>query len=169
MKKTILFVIVVLIILASVTIIINKNTFNEGEIEESNQKNEEINLGVIFEEGTYYAVENLGYKIEETHDLSNEEALILDLPGDEYYYIIPRYTNMSMKVYQNDFDEEKILIYSSQEAVPFVISGNQSDLFPNIEVELTTVEDEVITFSPYISLEDGSLIIEKGTEVINIF
>lgn len=167
MKKIILFVLVLIIILGGVIVYFNQDI--KSEEKEEIIKSEEIDLDIVFEDGTYYAVENLGYNIEETHDISNEGVPIIELPGDEYYFIVPRYTNMSVKVYQNIFDEEKILIHSSEVAVPFVISGNESDLFPNIEIEFTTIEGEKIICAPFISLEDGSLIIEKGTEVINIF
>lgn len=166
MKKIL---IVSIIIMALFLIYLNnvnkKNTVNseENQLEENFEITRE---DILFEEGTFFAIENLSYDI----DMSNEDVLFIELPGDEYYYIIPRYSNMNMKIYQNDFDEEITLIYESSSAEPFVIKGNSSDIFPNIEIKFTTETGEDIKFSPYISLKDGNLEFgDYGVEVINIF
>lgn len=118
---------------------------------------------IPFAEGQWYAVACLGY--EGTDGLSAYTEKYLDsntLPihhvsSGEYYLIIPRYTDMTLRLYRNSMDTaERTLIFEETECHPFVVQCNVSDIFPDVTVQLT-YQGETVEFSPYISLKDGSV------------
>lgn len=127
---------------------------------------------IPFADDQLYAVAFLGY--EEIEDLTYYKEQYLDdesLPihyfsNGEYYLIIPRYDDMSVRLYRNDLDTmDKMLVYESDSSNPFIIQCNISDIFFDVTVELT-YQGETVEFSPYISLMDGSVIVgEKGLNV----
>ena len=86
-------------------------------------------------------------------------------PG-EFYLVIPRYRDMEVKLYQNDINGAwPSLVFQAGECVPFVVQCNISDMFPDVTVELAR-GGEVVSFSPCISLKDGSIQVgERGLDV----
>lgn len=86
--------------------------------------------------------------------------------GGEYYLIIPRYSDMDLKLYKNDIAvEAPTLVYEESDCRPFLIQCNVSDIFPDATISFTRGEDTA-EFSPYISLKDGS--IEVGERGLNL-
>jgi hypothetical protein len=118
---------------------------------------------IPFSEGQLYAAVYLGYQ--EMQDLSYYVEQYLD-SGDlpihyfsdgEYYLIIPRYSDMELKLYQNDIQTgDSTLVFEEPACRPFLIQCNVSDIFSDASVCLTWRE-ETVSFSPYISLEDGGV------------
>ena len=86
-------------------------------------------------------------------------------PG-EYYLIIPRYPDMSLALYKNDIQtNQPALVYEDPVCEPFLIQCNISDIFSDVTVELT-YQGETVSFSPYISLKDGSVQVgERGLDL----
>ncbi len=118
---------------------------------------------ISFQEGQWYAAAYLGYG--EMGDLAAYQEAYLEgasvpvhyfSPG-EFYLIIPRYPDMAVRLYINDINgAEPSLAYEAESCVPFVMQCNISDIFCDVTVELT-YQGETAAFSPYISLEDGSV------------
>ena len=119
-----------------------------------------------------YAAAYLGF--EEMEDLSYYTQRYLDSgdlpihyfsPG-EYYLIIPRYPDMSLALYKNDIQtDQPALVYEDPACEPFLIQCNISDIFSDVTVELA-YQGETVSFSPYISLKDGSVQVgERGLDL----
>ena len=130
------------------------------------KKSESTKDKIIYEENSYYAIQNLGYGFKDTKSINDGKIEEILLPGDEYYYIIPRYQDMSIKIYETSIESDKELVYSSYKAEPFIIKGNISDIYPNILVELISNEGKVIKIIPSISLKDGNLVVGEEATVI---
>lgn len=127
---------------------------------------------IPFADDQLYAVACLGY--EEMGDLSAYTESYLDsenlpihyISKGEYYLVIPRYADMTMRLYRNDMETtEGTLIYEETESRPFIVQCNVSDIFPDATIQLT-YQGETVEFSPYISLKDGS--VEVGDRGLDI-
>ena len=79
---------------------------------------------------------------------------------------IPRYADMSLALYKNDIQTgQPALVYEDPACEPFLIQCNISDIFSDVTVELT-YQGETVSFSPYISLKDGSVQVgERGLDL----
>lgn len=127
---------------------------------------------IPFTEGQSYAVAHLGYLEIEDLDyyvqryLDSSEVPIHYLSSGDYYLIIPRYEGMELSLYANDFNtSESSLFYQEADCQPFIIQCNVSDIFPDATIELT-YQGKTVSFSPFISLKDGSLDIgEHGLDL----
>lgn len=127
---------------------------------------------IPFAANQLYAVAYLGY--EEIEDLTFYKEQYLDdesmpihyFSNGEYYLIIPRFDDMGVRLYRNDFETmDKALVYESVDCQPFIVQCNISDIFSDVTVELT-YQGETVEFSPYISLKDGSVV--AGDRGLNI-
>lgn len=119
-----------------------------------------------------YAAAYLGF--EEIEDLSYYTQNYLnsqDLPihyfsPGEYYLIIPRYPDMALALYKNDIQtDQPALVYKDPACEPFLLQCNISDIFSDVTVELTH-QGETVSFSPYLSLKDGS--VQVGERGLNL-
>ncbi len=125
-----------------------------------------IYKNIAYNEDSLYAVEYLGYGEESLDKIENkEEYEFFYFEGDEYYLVVPRYDDMSFKLSEiTDFDKISLL-YTSNEVNPFIVKGNISDIMSNFQIEFT-YKEITTTFSPYISLKDGSVMVgEKGVNI----
>lgn len=130
---------------------------------------------IPFIDGQLYAVAYLGY--EEIEGLSfyvenyldNENLPIHYISEGEYYLVIPRYTDMEMRLYRNEIETtERILIYEEAESRPFIVQCNVGDIFSDATICLT-YQTETAEFSPYISLKDGSVEVgEYGLDITHM-
>lgn len=125
------------------------------------QKKEEI--FIPFQEGDLYAVAYLGYQ--EMGDLTPYLDTYLDgrrpdsffVSDGDIYLVIPRYPDMEMKLWKNRIDmEEPEILYETDSCRPFLIHCNISDIFADAVVEFSH-EGKIIEYSPFLSLEDGSI------------
>jgi len=141
------------------------------EIQE-NQNNQSKRGNIPFTDNQLYAVAYLGYVAIEDMDYYLENYLDKeDIPkyyfsGDEYYLIIPRHEEMEVRLYRNDLATMgKSLVQECEDANPFIVQCNISDIFPDVTVELT-YQGETVEFSPYISLKDGSVQVgDRGLDI----
>ena len=136
-----------------------------GKDNDSSRNNTGKQDSIPFEDGQYYAVAYLGYQQIEDLDYYTKNYLDSDkipvhyISSGEYYLVIPRYSEMELKLYKNDFDtSQPALIYEDPDCEPFIIQCNASDIFADATVKLS-YKDDNIEFSPYISLENGSVYI----------
>ena len=129
---------------------------------------------IPFAEGQLYAAAYLGYQQIDEEDLDYYVQQYLDrdslpvhyLSSGDYYLIIPRYSGMELSLYRNDFDtSEPILIYQDPDCRPFLLQCNASDIFADATIRLT-YQEETAEFSPFLSLEDGS--VEIGAQGLNL-
>ncbi len=131
---------------------------------------------IPFESHHVYAVAYLGYDMNGSgipdyshyaeNYLESEKVESHHVTGGEYYLIIPRYDGMRMKLYKNSIDSDTpALIFEKDKAEPFIVCCNISDIFSDVTVEFT-YKDETVSFSPYISLKDGSVMVgERGLDL----
>lgn len=93
---------------------------------------------------------------------------LCNLNGWEYYLIIPRYEGDTVMVQPLVMDEDSAALRAEGEALiydaPFVLCCNPSDIFSNVSVTLRHGEESV-TFSPYVSLRDGSVVTDARVPV----
>lgn len=127
---------------------------------------------IPFAEGQLYAAAYLGYQQMDNLDYYVQQYLGSDslpvhyLSSGDYYLIIPRYSGMELSLYRNDFDtSEPILIYEDPDCRPFVLQCNASDIFADATIRLTW-QEETVEFSPFLSLEDGS--VQIGAQGLNL-
>ena len=127
---------------------------------------------IPFTDSQSYAVAHLGYLEIEDLDyyvqryLDSDDVPIHYLSSGDYYLIIPRYEGMELSLYANDFNtSQSTLIYQESDCQPFILQCNVSDIFADATIELT-YQGEKVSFSPFISLKDGSLDIgEHGLDL----
>lgn len=121
--------------------------------------NEKELLGLIYiggSEDTYdYTVVDKYYTSAE-----QESFTTADLGGEELYLVIPRY---NVETYLNKLEmtqtggTNKEMYMMSMP--PFFIKCNVSDIFANAEITFN-YKGKTYTYSPYISLKDGSVVVE---------
>ena len=126
-----------------------------------------------YEDGQLYAVAYLGYQ--EPTELAfyrqtyfgGRELPVHHISDGDFYLIIPRDPNATVRLFRNDMlTQTSSIFYEQPDGSPFVIGCNISDIFPDVTVEITTSDGEKVEFSPFISLEDGS--VEVGERGLNI-
>lgn len=127
---------------------------------------------IPFADGQSYAVAHIGYQKIENLDyyvqqyLENSDLPIHYLSSGDYYLVIPRYEGMALSLYKNDFEtSDPVLLYEEPNCRPFIIQCNVSDIFPDATIQLT-YQGETLSFSPFISLKDGSL--DVGEHGLNL-
>ena len=95
----------------------------------------------------YYQQQYLGDASLPVHHISD---------GD-YYLIIPRGPGADVKLYQTDPESgDWTLLYEEADCGPFLLQCNVSDIFPDAVVSVSR-DGLCAEFSPYLSLEDGSV------------
>lgn len=132
---------------------------------------------VPFEDGQLYAAAYLGYAgFEDLDELPYYAQKYLGSDGSglpihhmseaEYWLVIPRYDDMTLQLYRNDMESMgQTLVFEQQGCGAFVLECNVSDIFPDATVCLTRGE-ETTSFSPYLSLKDGSAVVgERGLDL----
>ncbi len=124
---------------------------------------------IPFQDNQLYAAAWVGYQ--EITQLSYYMNKYIDdssiptyyISNGDYYLIIPRYSDMHLKLYKIDTTTDALtLAFEESDCKPFLIQCNVSDVIPDATISLT-YRDETIEFSPYISLKgDGVKIGERG-------
>lgn len=130
---------------------------------------------VPFQEGQLYAAAYLGY--EEIGDLAYYAETYLDsgelpiyyISRGDFYLIVPRYEDTALRLCRRDVETmETELVCEDPQCSPFILQCNVSDIFPDAVISLTHGEDTA-EFSPYISLEDGSVQVgERGADITKV-
>ncbi|MGI6718531.1 MAG: hypothetical protein ACOX4D_05245 [Bacteroidales bacterium] len=100
----------------------------------------------------------------------------VELEGDEYYLVIPRDRNTKIEVREYSFDifcegldeDSGDLLKEFDDGEPFIIKCNVSDAISNVIFIIENNEGEKVTYSPTISLRDGSLVVLGTGEVKDI-
>lgn len=126
-----------------------------------------------YEDGQLYAAAYLGYQAPTDLDFFQQtyfggrELPVHHISDGDFYLIIPRDPNATVRLLRNDMlTQTSSIFYEQPDGSPFVIGCNVSDIFPDVTVEITASDGEKVSFSPFISLEDGS--VEVGERGLNI-
>ena len=132
---------------------------------------------IPFADGQLYAAAYLGYAGGEDLDrlsyyaqkyLGTDGSVlpVHQISGGEYWLILPRYGDMTLQLYRNDMETmEQTPVFEQAACEAFVLECNVSDIFPDATVCLTRGE-ETVSFSPYLSLKDGSAVVgERGLDL----
>ena len=116
-----------------------------------------------YEDGQLYAAAYLGYLEPKDLDFFRQtyfggrELPVHHISDGDFYLIIPRDPNATVRLLRNDMlTQTSSVFYEQPDGSPFVIGCNVSDIFPDVTVEITDSDGEKVSFSPFISLEDGS-------------
>ncbi len=127
---------------------------------------------ISFQEGQLYAAAYLGY--DEINDLAyytetylnSGEPPVYYISKGDYYLIIPRYENMALRLCRRDMETMELeVVCEDPRCRPFILQCNASDIFADAVVALT-YGDDTAEFSPYISLENGSIQVgERGADI----
>ncbi len=144
------------------------NSSGQDDTSEISSKRDNI----PFADGQQYAVAYLGYQEIEDLDYYAEQYLDGDqLPvhyvsDGDFYLVIPRYDGMSLSLLVNDIEtSEGLLRFEDPDCEPFIVQCNASDIFADVTVRLS-YEGETVEFSPFISLENGSVQVgESGLDI----
>ncbi|MBQ8044396.1 MAG: hypothetical protein IJ272_09700 [Clostridia bacterium] len=90
----------------------------------------------------------------------------IEFGGTEKYLIIPR--NNEIEVYSLNMDEDCLIneTYIKTMTQPFYITCNVSDIISNSLLRVM-VDGKQYSYSPYINLKDGSLVVENFVLHIN--
>lgn len=126
-----------------------------------------------YTDGQLYAAAYLGYQAPTDLDFFQQtyfggrELPVHHISDGDFYLIIPRDPNATVRLYKNDMlTQTSSIFYEQPDGSPFVIGCNVSDIFPDVTVEITASDGEKVSFSPFISLKDGS--VEVGECGLNI-
>lgn len=83
--------------------------------------------------------------------------------GGELYCIVPADADASITVYDHIFDENTYestygdVIYSADDGKPVIIMCNESEIFPNVMVEIIDSDGNMLEYYPCLSGMDGRL------------
>ena len=95
-------------------------------------------------------------------DLDWEQAAVAS--GMEVYCVVPRDRDSAVTVTEwvmdegNDFrGEAGRVLYESDAGDPVLLMGNVSDILPNLRVTVTAPDGQTLSWSPCLSLRDGTL------------
>ena len=95
-------------------------------------------------------------------DLDWEQAAVAS--GMEVYCVVPRDRDSAVTVTEwvmdegNDFrGEAGQVLYESDAGDPVLLMGNVSDILPNLRVTVTAPDGQTLSWSPCLSLRDGTL------------
>ena len=83
--------------------------------------------------------------------------------GGQLFCIVPADENATITIYDHIFDEvtyESVIgevLYYSEDGKPIIVMGNESEIIPNIFVEIIDSEGDMLEYIPCLSGMDGSL------------
>lgn len=122
-------------------------------------------LGVIYLGGSESSYD---YSIVDKYFTKEEQKTFItaELGGEEMYLIIPRYekeTYLNKLEMTEDGGTNRVRYMMSMP--PFFVKCNVSDIFPNAEITFNHKGIEYV-YSPYISLKDGSVVVEDFVYLI---
>ena len=129
---------------------------------------------IPFADGQLYAVALVGTNdltalpdyLSEYTDTDAESIPTYVLSEWEYYLVIPRYSDSNVALYRNDAEtNDRKLLFEQEGNAPFLIQCNISDIFSDATIAITH-DGETVEFSPYISLQDGS--VQVGERGLNL-
>ena len=152
-KVIILSVIIILIIALGLIYILSKPSYIKTDLPFKAKDNKL--LGIIQIGGSE---EDYDYSTVDKY-FKTREFETIEFGGTEKYLIVPRHNEV--KVYSLSMDEDGKIneSYVKSMTEPFYITCNMSDIISNSLLRIIK-EEKQYSYSPYISLKDGSLVVE---------
>ena len=93
-----------------------------------------------------------------------EQSVLVDATGEDVFAIVPTNENASVTVERLEMNDNGELVPSEilyeGDGTPFLLRCNVSDIFPNTLVTVTGTDGNTLSASPFISLRDGSAVME---------
>lgn len=94
-----------------------------------------------------------------------------DLSGEETYLIVPRYEGETITITEMKMDETTAEITATENVntvtdTAVTVRCNPSDLYSNVQITLD-YNGDMVTFSPFISLMDGSVATDARVPVVS--
>ncbi len=144
---------------------------SKGSVSVPSQVDESSN--VTDKSDDIYGIAMLGYGEElsdvEVSDYLTETQLgnleVVFYEGDEFYLIVPTMQDAIIEVYSVDPNDEIggiiDMLSRTVPGAPVLLRCNLSDIMQNTSVRIES-EKGIVSFSPHISLKDGSVAIEDG-------
>ncbi|MBE5766399.1 MAG: hypothetical protein E7335_04415 [Clostridiales bacterium] len=91
--------------------------------------------------------------------------------GGEVYCIVPGDENASVAVNECYFADSGIetgsVLFRSDSGAPFIVQGNISDIYSNLQVNIVNEDGTTVTFQPSLSLKDGSLYTGENDAILD--
>ena len=145
----------------------SSKTDNSSKIvDSSSQKEEDINLFGIVNDEEYTPPDDgilFAEKYLTQNQISNMKSVFHD--GYERYLIVPTSEDIKVEIYDfNELDEIGgigDILYTSDKGNPILLQCNVSDIHTNVIIRFER-GDEVVSYSPRLSLKDGSIILVDG-------
>lgn len=160
MKKTISFILAAVVLLTMLTACGGKAPAEPAETAlygKVTMENAPANaLGAVVYLGYYESADAMKAELPEVL----KDLPLAEMGGGEAYAIIPRFEGESVTLYAVTMKEDAATERAKNGTVydgAVLLMCNESDIFANTEVELKLGEDS-ISFGPYISLMDGSVV-----------
>ena len=160
MKKTISLILAATLLLTALTACGSKapaepaETTLYGAVAKENAPTDA--LGTVVYLGYYESADAMRAELPE----ALSDLPIAEMGGSEAYAIIPRFEGESVTLYAVEMDENANAVKSeagTQYDSAVLVLCNESDIMSNVAVQLAQGEDRV-SFSPYVSLKDGSIV-----------
>ena len=120
-------------------------------------------LGTVVYLGYYESADAMKAELPEVL----KDLPVAEMGGSEAYAIIPRYEGETVTLYAVEMDESANAVQSENGTEyngAVLVMCNESDIMSNVAVELKQGEDSV-SFSPCISLRDGSVVTDERVSV----
>lgn len=111
----------------------------------------------------------------ENHPFMKEikKEQFVDTEGDELYCIVPLDPNAEVTVYEWIIDEYNNyegeignVLYHHKTGTPIIVSGNISDMMPNMMIEIIDSNNRKIEYTPHMGLMDGYLAVPETEPTI---
>ncbi len=151
-------IVLIVVSIGAYFIFFNKPTYLKTEL--PFKKDDGKHLGIIYIGGLE---QDYDYTIVDRY-FNTRDFETVELEGTEKYLIIPR--DCDVEVYSLSMDEADEIDFVMNEKYiktkdkPFYITCNVSDIIANSLLRVNK-DDEQYSYSPYISLKDGSLFVEE--------
>lgn len=98
----------------------------------------------------------------------NTESKLIDIKGQEYYLLVPKWKNASVSLKELEATEDGELkevdnYYLDDKSLvgPTLICQNESEIYPNAKI-FVRYRDDITGFSPSISQKDGGLMVPEN-------
>ncbi len=155
------------------TPVASADTVNEDNKEDIYIDTDSENLGVLVFLGGGLTEKELGQSKQQVIDeylTDVDEIPFYNYGGPEIFCVIPHYVGSSITVKRSELTEQGELV--AKETLdtsdkPMIIQCNESDLYSNVMITIK-YNDKSTTFTPYISLKDGSVMPADKMEVIDL-
>ncbi len=152
---------------------VSTDTENEDDADDIYVETDSNNLGALAFLGGGLKEKELEQKKQQVIDaylIGVKELPFYNYGGPEFFCIIPHYVGSEITVKRSELSEQGELVAKETLVTtdqPIIIQCNESDLYSNVMITIE-YNDESTTFTPFISLKDGSVMPADKMEVLDL-